>query len=263
MKKKSSSPEGRRINSIEVGFRVIKALEAAEGYLSLKDISSAAGMPSGKAYLYLFSLMREGFVAQDPTSGHYGLGPFALQIGLSAIRQIDLVALARDGLMELSRSTSCTAYLSAWSNRGPVLLSKVEGNPQSLFTVRVGFVFPLLSSATGQVFLAYQPDSETAPLLMQEGGTANLTEVQKQALVKTIRRRGYASSERRIKADILSFSAPVFDYSGEIAAAVTIVGSVDALQQDRRTTALSALLGICVRLSERQGGVFKPSPIDP
>src|SRR5690606_36448389 len=142
----------------------------------------------------------------------------ALQIGLSAIRQIDIVALARDELAALSRAANCTAYVSTWSNRGPVILAKTEGNPQSLLAVRMGYVFPLLGSATGQVFLTYMPAHETAPLLAREEVDRVEAEARRRRLIETVRQRGYASSERRVNADILSFSAPVFDYTGAIAA---------------------------------------------
>ena len=81
-------PARRRIRSIEVGFRVIRALLSAQRATPLRDIAAAAGMPPSKAHLYLASFVREGMAYQDPETGHYGLGPFAVRLGLSALRQL-------------------------------------------------------------------------------------------------------------------------------------------------------------------------------
>ena len=85
----------RRIGAIEVGFRLVRVLEAADGPLPLKDLSERAGMPSSKAYAYVASFVHEGLLAQDAVTGRYGLGPFAMSLGVAALRQSDLVEVAR------------------------------------------------------------------------------------------------------------------------------------------------------------------------
>ena len=68
----------RRIGAIEVGFRLVRVLEAADGPLPLKDLSERAGMPPSKAYAYVASFVHEGLIEQDSVTGRYGLGPFAM-----------------------------------------------------------------------------------------------------------------------------------------------------------------------------------------
>ena len=40
------------------------------------------GLPSSKVHSYLVSFTALDVVSQDPVTGHYGLGPFALKLGL-------------------------------------------------------------------------------------------------------------------------------------------------------------------------------------
>jgi DNA-binding IclR family transcriptional regulator len=145
---KTKAPEEwtqRRIQSIEVGFQVIRAMEAANGPLPLRDIAAAAGMPPSKAHLYLVSFVKEGVAFQDPVTGHYGLGRFAIQLGLSAIRQLDVVEFAREELAALQRTAGFATYLSLWGDRGPGIVSKVDGERQGSLAVRLGYVLPLLT----------------------------------------------------------------------------------------------------------------------
>jgi DNA-binding IclR family transcriptional regulator len=74
----SAKPEKARrsIQSIEVGFQLIRTLEEAPGPLSLKILSQRSGMEPSKAHLYLVSFCNLGLVTQEET-GHYALGAYA------------------------------------------------------------------------------------------------------------------------------------------------------------------------------------------
>ena len=79
----------RGIQSIEVGMRVLQALTEQRRALPLKDLARLADMPPAKAHPYLVSFMATGLVKQHPLTGHYELGPAALQMGLAALQQLD------------------------------------------------------------------------------------------------------------------------------------------------------------------------------
>lgn len=256
----------RRIQSIEVGFKVIRAMEAADGPMPLRDIAAAAGMPPSKAHLYLVSFIREGLVRQDAQTGHYGLGSFAIQLGHSAIRQVDIVEVARNELGVLQSATGFAAYLSLWGNRGPGIVSKVDGHRQGSLAVRLGYVLPLSASATGQVFLAWLERSETRRVLDHEIQIARHSEenwtiapelirdpAALEALIDTVRARGFATSKNNINANFAAMAAPVFDHSGRIAAAVTVLGSDKTMTGARARTVTAALLDTTGRLSRRLG----------
>lgn len=152
----------RRVQSIEVGFRVLRVLRMAEGPLPLREIAARASMPPSKVHLYLVSFVRENMAYQDPQNGYYGLGSFAIQLGLAAIRQLDVVSFAADSLTELRDKTDCAVYLSLWGDRGPCIVAKADGKLQGAFSVRLGYILPLTTTATGLIFLAHLPDYETA-----------------------------------------------------------------------------------------------------
>src|ERR1700761_384248 len=71
------------IQSVEVAAQILRALAAAGRSLPLKDLAKAAGMHPGKAHRYLVSLTRSEFVTQDESSGHYGIGPASITLGLA------------------------------------------------------------------------------------------------------------------------------------------------------------------------------------
>ncbi|HVY80097.1 MAG TPA: IclR family transcriptional regulator [Steroidobacteraceae bacterium] len=249
----------RRIRSIEVGFRVIRALLAAQRPSPLRDIAAAAGMAPSKAHLYLASFMREGMAMQEPDTGHYGLGPFAASLGLSAIRQLSIVDEARPFLRELSERTGCAAYLSILGETGPAIVSKADGTRQGVLSVQLGYVLPLTASATGQIFLAYRSPQRRAALLDREyaGSSRNQDgrvprEKLEAALVK-VPKRGYALSSGQINPSFVAAAAPVFDHNGEVAAALTVLGTERHLPAARLKKAIADLLEMAAGLSRAIG----------
>lgn len=255
----------RRIGSIEVGFRVIRALLAAQRATPLRDIAAAAGMPPSKAHLYLASFVREGMAYQDPETGHYGLGPFAVRLGLSALRQLSIVDEARGYLRQLSERTGCAAYLSILGETGPAIVAKDDGIRHGALSVQLGYVLPLTSSATGQVFLAHLPPARRTVLLDREYATLSpkddsyLPRGKLEADLPKIVKRGFATTSGQLNANFVAASAPVFDYNQNIAAALTVLGPDRYLTSGKLKESVADLLKLAAGLSRAIGA---PDPDD-
>ncbi|WP_417620708.1 IclR family transcriptional regulator [Parasphingorhabdus sp.] len=250
----------RRVQSIEVGFRVLRVLLTAEGALPLRKIAARAEMPPSKAHLYLVSFVREKMAYQDIKTGHYGLGNFAIQLGLAAIRQLDVVEFAADILMKLRDETDCAVYLSLWGDQGPCIVSKADGVLQGAFSIRLGYVLPLTTTATGLVFLAHLPKLEVDRALKAQaayrksmsrdaGPSAKATAER----VDKIKRDGYGSTADMHHRNFAGIAAPVFDYSHQIAATLTLLGPTDFIVGERQKQFCKLLLDATETISQRMG----------
>jgi DNA-binding IclR family transcriptional regulator len=264
-RKKNSEP--RRIQSIEVGFRLVRAIEAADDLLSLTALAEQAKMSPSKAYVYLTSFIHQGLIRQDPESGRYGLGRFAAQLGFTALRQMDVIRLARDELVDLREETGCAAHLSVWGNRGPTLAFKIDGKYQGSMMLRLGHVFSLQNSATGRVFLAYLPRTMTDPILALE--KAEGTEDRPmlpwsgksiRADLVSVRRKGYATSEHAARQGFFGIAVPVFDFSGELIAALTLFGPKHRISSDARRVLRQKLKEAGAHISLMLGGKHTNEP---
>lgn len=250
----------RRIRSIEVGFRLIKAMLMAERPLPLRDLAAEAEMAPSKAHLYLASFVREGMAMQDPETGHYGLGPFAIRLGLSAIRQLSIVDEARPFLLNLSDQTGCGAYLSLLSARGPSIVSKSDGFRNGALSVRLGYVLPITETATGHTFLAYLPAHQSVALLDQEytqpaqgRRTGYLTREDVETYLPTVRDQGFATTHGNVNANFVAIAAPVFDHTGGVAAVLTILGPDKYLHGPDQNASIESLMTAARNLSRRMG----------
>lgn len=219
--------EKRGIQSVETGGRVLLVLMHAMQPLALKDIAEAAEMPSASVYPYLVSLVRVGLVAHNKSTGRYDLGPVSMQLGVASMRRLDSVRIATEGVVALAMATGKYVALSVWGSFGPTVIRIEEGLGTLYLNMRIGTVMSLTKTATGRVFAAYLPTPELKRFLERrdrDGATEKMTDQDLDHIIDAVKKRGF---DRALGAPVpgaYAFSAPVFDYTGRIAFAVTIMG---------------------------------------
>lgn len=226
----ASGKQQRGIQSVEVGGALLRALAAADGPLSLGELSRRAGLPAAKAHPYLVSYGHLGLIVQDRGSGHYDFGPLALSIGLASLRRLNPLRLASERLPDLVSATGHTAALSVWGHHGPTVVHIFEADRPLHVNLRVGAVMSLVNTATGQVFATFLPPAQTKDALLREGWEGNPTigagmQPQRQmANPEDVRARGLARTIDHPQPGIAAFAAPIFDHRGALAMTVTLLG---------------------------------------
>ena len=220
----------RGIQSIEVGLRVLQALTEQRRPLPLKDIGRLADMAPAKAHPYLVSFMQGGLVKQNPLTGHYELGPGALQLGLAALQQLDPLTEASQEAAQLAAASDLSIALAVWGQLGPTVVRLDEPRYPLHVNLRVGTVMSLFNTITGRVFAAYLPEKMVRSMLEDEhrrvvGGTsASFDAPEVQSLLGEIRSTGMGRGVSMPQPGVNTLCAPVFDAAGHIALVMTMIG---------------------------------------
>jgi DNA-binding IclR family transcriptional regulator len=222
------------IQSIEVGTRLLHVLAESPKPMMLRDLAGAAEMPAAKAHRYLVSYMRMGLVTQDAKSACYDLGEFALELGLARLSRIDVVRLADPILDELCEHIGETVALAIWGSHGATCVRWVDTGGPVTIGLRTGVVLPLTTSATGLAFAAFSRSTYMKQQLEREltyqAEQTSLSLVDtKQAFenrLNEIRGHGIARASGSLTPGINGFSAPVFDHTGRMTAAITSLGTI-------------------------------------
>lgn len=207
-------------------MRVLLALEAGAGPMSLSQIAARSEMQPSKVHRYLVSLGRAGLVSQAPMSGLYDLGPALRRLGTEAMRRMDEVSVASEYLPGLRDRTRHSVSLSVWGDNGPVVVRWDYGAYPLPINVRVGATMPLLPSAIGRVFLAYLPEAVTGPVLTSqyEPDEENpLDEVEIEQVKATVRGEGVAFTSGTLIPGVDSLAAPVLTGGSSLPLVVSIV----------------------------------------
>ncbi len=241
----------RGIQSIEIGMRVIDALRRASKPLGLKEVAAAADLPASNCHRYVVSFVRAGYVAQDPSTGRYDLGPEIVHAGLAALARLDPIGLGNDAIVRVVDQTGYTGLLAIWADPGVVIVRWVQGRLAVRTSLATGSTLPLLTSATGRVLLAHLPERRTERQAAEEQRKIAIDLAPAQLAAET-RRQGYAMVSGEAIPGLTAASAPILDARGEAAAALTLIGLADGIAPN----AVKALLRTARETSNALGHSF-------
>jgi DNA-binding IclR family transcriptional regulator len=253
--------EGRGVQSVEVGGRILSALVKAGKPLMLRELATLADIAPAQAHAYLVSFRKLELVEQDVATGRYQLGPFALQLGIARLRSFDPLRLAGQAIIDFSEEIGLMVTIAVWGTHGPTIVQVQEGSDQVHVNVRTGTVFSITGTATGKLFAAFMPpkviESQVTEELrkgarIQGIGTAT-SRKELETDIAYVRRHGYAPTESKPVTGINAIAAPVFDYSGQMQLVITVIGPMGVLDVGPNSAYTKALLAFTHRVSAQLG----------
>ena len=248
----------------------IDGVPLIDGCAAHLECRTEATYPGGDHLLFLGRVERIANRSSKPLA--FGAGKYMVvhpydsanaALGSGNVASLNAVHLARPCLEDLNRETGRTVGLGVWGNFGPTLIWWIEA-PQPLeLSLRCGMVLPLLGSATGKVFAAFSAPELTRPYLEAEIATAQRQEgspftsrAAVDAHLAEVRARKLGFIRDAIIADVNErgvngVSAPVFDASGQIVLALTMMGGPGSFADADPT--VDRLAEAAARLSARLG----------
>lgn len=249
----------RGIQSIDVGGRLLHALSCSNGAMMLKELAESADMPAAKAHAYLVSFCKLGMIEQDAVTGRYDLGPLALQLGLVSLNRLDAVKIATAEMSPLSQRIGQSTAIAVWGNYGPTIVRFEQSVRPIHVNMRTGTVMALTQTATGYVFAAHVSPAliadalaSTFPDTKQRVNAAKSMVLLAPELAR-VRQRGLARAQGNPVPGVNAFSAPVFDHSGEIALALTALGSAAEFDATWSSPIAKEVKATARAISERLG----------
>lgn len=255
------------VQSLEIGLSILDILIDRSSPMMLKDIAQAMQMHPAKCHRYLVSLIRKNY-AQQLNDGRYGLGDRVNAIGHTGFNQNNIVERLTQVANEIEDTLNCAVQIAKWFNEGPIIIQSVEPDSPISIITRIGSRMPLTTSATGQLFASYQPDTLIKPLVIAEWDTKEKAIIAKKwqhfkQLQTKIRTQGYATVTGDMLMGINAITIPVI--LPELAAtqpnsndnpsteklsleyAITIIGTTEQLPISEQDNVIEKILAIAQR----------------
>ncbi len=209
--------------------------------LRLSQVAQSLGVADSTAHRLLAMLSHHDFVRREDELRVYVAGPALLEIGLAAVRNLDIRVLARPILADLASKVNETVHLAQLEGGRIRYLLGAESGRELRVADRTGQLMPAHRTATGKAMLAELTASqldELFPTVAAPSSADGLTEQERAALdaeLAQVREQGYATN---------------FRDSEEIISVATVV-------RDRRDIAIAALNASAPtsRMNRRQRGV--------
>lgn len=209
----------RTIRALDRGLKVLEAANLNNG-ARLREFVQITGLPKATTFRLLENLRRAGYLRRDAHDDRYFL---TLRVRRLSDGYFDggwISEIARPVLLELSAAVGFPVAIATPFGAAMMLRDNTDArNPLGLNVYSPGTTLPLLTSATGKVFLAFC-DEVTRRTLLEVCATSGLAEhrlarhpdLLSRALA-AVRKQGYAFGPggRRTRAGVetATFAVPV------------------------------------------------------
>jgi DNA-binding IclR family transcriptional regulator len=140
-------------------LRLFDALAKAKDGLSLASLNSVLASPKSSLLNLLRPLVADGYLTYD--SGRYRLGPSIFRLSANIMSAWNLSSTLRPYLEELAVRARESVFLGVLDKIGKVItyVDAIESPHSVRFSIPIGGVRPLYSTAAGRVLLAYADEN--------------------------------------------------------------------------------------------------------
>jgi DNA-binding IclR family transcriptional regulator len=223
--------------------------------LRVSDAASSLNVASSTAHRLLAMLVHYDFVRQESDLRVYVPGPALLEMGLAAVRNLDIRTLARPILADLAARVDETVHIVQLEGGKIRYLAGAEGSRPLRVADRTGQLMPAHDTATGKALLAeLTPDQldELIPTVSSpqlEEGLTMQERADLDAELDQVRARGYAVNLRRAEG-ILSVAVVVRDRRDVAVAALNASAPAKRMTQRQQMAVVRQLHAAAVQLEE-------------
>ncbi len=237
--------------------------EAPDAGISLTDLAQRVGLPPSTAHRLLTTLEQERYVRFEPEGRLWSIGVQAFVAGCTFTRTHGLVALARPRMRHLMEESGETVNLGIEDDGMAVYLAQVECRQVMRAIARPGSRVPMHCSAVGKGILSVVSEQTRARFLRQHGmirltGKTLVTPESLGANLDRARAAGFAFDDEEHALGLRCISAPIFDETGYVIAAVSLSGPMARIV-DERVAPLAAMVMAAARaISADMGAAAGP-----
>ena len=229
--------EDKSVQSIDRALDIIEAVAIKEEGRSLTEISEYVGLHKSTAYRIIMTLVNRGYL-EKTRDGNYKLGYKMIEITSYYINNLELLTEARPYIAEINTYLGLAAYLGILDGDQVVYAEKINSPSASrLYYVRRTRVNAYCSSL-GKCMLANYSNSELDNIMKDcsfikfTPNTISDMEQLRAELAK-VRKQGWAMDDEEYELGQRCIGAPIYDYRGDIVAAVSASGEKHILTDDR------------------------------
>jgi DNA-binding IclR family transcriptional regulator len=252
-------PDGARTHqSLERGLRVLEATAANGGSATLAQVARTTALPRSTAHHLLRALVDFGYLAQEGEARPYRLASRLFRLTGRPWSPEQLAELSIPALDALSARTGEGASLAVLRDGIVTVVAKRDPEGPVRVVQEVGAERPIHCTAVGKALAAWLPPADLQRILARttfDRKTARTivgAAAFRRELVR-IRRQGFALDNEEHIEGIRCLAMPVRDHSGEVQAALCVLGPRSRLPQRRFGEIRRGLAAAAATLSARLG----------
>ncbi|MFC7230924.1 IclR family transcriptional regulator [Saliphagus sp. GCM10025308] len=240
------------VQAVQRSLAIVDMLRDTGG-ARVTEVAREIGVSKGTAHCHLATLEESGYVVNE--SGEYKLGLRFIDLAHYAKNRIDIYDIATTEVDALAEESGEMALFTVEEDGEGICLYTAQGAKAVQTEIYVGYRNALYHTAVGKAMLAFMPAKERDRLIQDmefEAFTPN-TITDEEALrteLETIRESGIAYNHGETIQGLVGVGAPIRDQDGTVYGAISIIGPVRRMDEERLETEIPDMIRRAVNIIE-------------
>ncbi len=221
MEKKTKARTEYAAPALERALDIFELLAAGGGEVTISEIGQGLGRSISEVFRITIVMERRGWLTKNPQNDKYSITYKMLDIAYRGTRAQGLATVAAPIMHALSEKTNQSCHLVIGANGKGLVIHRQENAGPAGFAMRTGSAIDIVTSCSGHVLLAFARGADHDALIASLG----LSSMEAAALatrLARVREHGYEMQPSARAAGVTDISVPIFDFGGNVAAALTV-----------------------------------------
>lgn len=223
------------VESLEKGFRVIRAFDAAHASMALSDVAERTGLTRASARRFLHTLVKLGYATFD--GKRFALTARILELGFAYLRSDSLPEIVTPYLARVSEELHESCSASVLEGLDIVYVARVSTSRIMSVALGVGARLPAVATSMGRVLLATLPPSEqkariAGAELVARTRHSVTRRSELQAILKAVATKGYCIVDQELEEGLRSIAVPIVDQDDRVRAAINVSAQANRISLD-------------------------------
>ncbi|MBT2655465.1 IclR family transcriptional regulator [Bacillus sp. ISL-18] len=245
------------LQSVQNGLQILQLFTLKKPVWGVTEIAHALQISKSTVSRLIIDLLEEEFLQKDGKK--YSLGFSLLSISGVITSHLEIHRESKDILKKLVSDLAESAHVAILEGIEITYVHKVEcSNPVPLLS-SIGKKNPVSCTSAGKVLLAFGRKNIVNSII-REGlprmGPNSQTEPEQLIYqLRQIKEQGFSICIDEMHENVVSIAAPVRDYTGEVVAAVSVVGTRDRIQNHEINRFTGRVMKAANEVSLRLGNI--------
>lgn len=246
------------IHSVKKALQILRLFTPDRPEWGITEVSSSLGLSKSTTHRLMATLTNRGYLEKNLENDRYQLGLALLTLSGVLMTHHDIYRESIPLLNRLVEQLGEAAHIGILEDRDIVYLHKVESRHPVRLLSHIGKKNPAHCSSAGKAILAYQTEENILEFLqgnpLAPYGPNTITDAD--AFLKDLQlvcQNGYSLAVEELHAGVASLAVPVRDYTGEVTAALNIVGPTERMTNDVIPMCIDKLKQAAAELSKKLG----------
>jgi len=248
----------KSVQTLDRALDILELLATEKKGLGVTEIGTRIGLHKSTVHRLLNALCERGYIEKNHEYGTYKLGLKVVEISSIHLNSIELKTEAAPFLRQLAAESTQPVHLATLIDGEVTYIEKVETVNTIRMYSQIGKRVPIHCSAVGKALLTGFTDTDIVLMLKSKElkpytakTITNIDELLAQVL--EAKSRGWAIDDEEHEEGIRCIAAPIYDYRGDVIAAVSTSGPRDIISPEKDFENSRYVMKAAREISKRMG----------